>query len=436
MAISEKMHVSKQTRRLGQAATERFPLGQGNPPNREAFLSIRLWNTGENGETVPLYWDSGAAAVCLTADVIAASEGQPVSSDSGVLVTSFHSDHLAISAARRLQWAIQGFSENTDLQGISVAVLVHSAEELSTGSEGDALRGALDQATGGQILLTEKASQFFEDLPGFASQTLDGTGLRELQWRSPESNSTRVFDEQWLTNYIQQHGLEEQLSEAPPPAVAPDAPWKADSSAEDERGPGSMFSNPKMLWIIGGVCAAALAVGAVLYFTRSGDKQSTQVVDTHPTPTNPTAPSAGGGQTTGEGNPTSPDPGHTPQIPTQGHHPDNPPPPDKPGHLRNDLKHPRENQPGTTPPVTPQVPPTDTPPVVPPKEIKDRSGCNLERDQWDLVIQAGWKSYNKADYGRAVKQFGSVLACDPGNGKAKEGFDRARGAMAEGSRDN
>ena len=440
MAISEKMHVSKQTRTLGQAATERVTLVQGNPPNPEAFLSIRLWNTGQNGQLVPLYWDSGTPAVCLTADLIAASGGEPVSSNGGVLVTSFHSDHVAISAARRLQWAIQGFTESRDLQGISVVVLVHSAEELSTGPAGDALRNALDQASGGQILLTEKASQFFEDLPGFASQTLDGTGLRELQWRSAESHATRSFDEQWLTNYIQQQGLEEQLSEPPVHAEAPDQPWKAESSAEDDHEARSGLSSPKVRWAIGGVLAAALAVGAVLFFTRSGDKQTTQVADTHQTPSNTANSGENGAEPGGQLKQTPPEgPSATNTTPTQTHPTDNQPAREKPS--RNDKKEKKEKQQEAAAATPPQEqPPKPTPvTVAPPPPVDNRSakasskGCDIDSGQINSYLGRADKALGSGNYSAARRLYGEVLPCPEGAARARAGLERVRDASGEGS---
>ena len=416
MAISEKMHVSKQTRKLGQAATEGFSLGPGNPPNREAFLSIRLWNTTQNGETVPLYWDSGAPAVCLTADLIAASDGEPVSSGGGVLVTSFHSDHRAISAARRLQWAIQGFSENRDLQGISVVVLVHSAEELSTGPEGDALRSALDHATGGQILLTEKASQFFEDLPGFASQTLDGTGLRELQWLSPEGHSTRADDDEWLNNNMQ-NGLDEPLPEPP----APEPEWSSRSSAEEEHGAGSGLSNPKVRWAIGGVLAAAL-VGGGIFFFMSGKPKPVEVVAVIP-PDGTTQP------------PVTPpaDNSHAippPSVPGSGNAPGGGKTP-KPTKPKPDPKAPKpEGGGGDQAKIVPPPEPKPVPPPEPKPEPKiepKRGNCTLDPDQYGSYLRKADKALGNGSNEDAKRLYGQVLACDPGNGKAKDGLRKANG---------
>jgi len=409
VAISEKMHVSKQTRILGQAATERVTLVQGNPPNREAFLSIRLWNTTQNGEAVPLYWDSGTPAVCLTADLIASSEGEPVSSDGGVLVTSFHSDHQAISAARRLQWAMQGFAESRDLQGISVVVLVHSAEELSTGPEGDSLRAALDHATGGQILLTEKASQFFEDLPGFASQTLDGTGLRELQWRSPDSHSTRAADDEWLNNNIRSD-RDEPIPEPP----APEPEWSSRSSAEEEHGAGSGLSNPKVRWAIGGMLAAAL-VGGGIFFFMSGKPKPVEVVAVVP-------------------------PDGTPQPPVT-HPADNPhaiPPPSGPGSGSAPVggKTPKPTKPkppkpegggGDQPKPVPPPEPKPVPPPEPKPEPRPRANCNLDPGEYDKYLKGADNALGNGDTGTAKRKYTSVLNCDPGNARARDGLRKANG---------
>src|ERR1019366_1531009 len=152
-------------------------------------------------------------AVCLAADLISASQGIPVARQGDVMVAEFLSFQAAIFTARRLQWALQGFSEGADQQTASIAVLIHAPEDAPSQTVGGDLAHSLGKASPGQILLTEKASQPFENIPGFPLIPAPGRGLRELLWRGQENQATRPLDEDSLSQLMEQQGVQEEPPE-------------------------------------------------------------------------------------------------------------------------------------------------------------------------------------------------------------------------------
>jgi hypothetical protein len=57
--------------------------------------------------------------------------------------------------------------------------------------------------------------------------------------------------------------------------------------------------------------------------------------------------------------------------------------------------------------------------------------CDLDSSQFSGQIDLAWKNLGRGRYGDAQREFGAVLACDPGNGRAREGLERARMAAHE-----
>jgi anthranilate/para-aminobenzoate synthase component I len=57
--------------------------------------------------------------------------------------------------------------------------------------------------------------------------------------------------------------------------------------------------------------------------------------------------------------------------------------------------------------------------------------CDLEPSQYSGQIDQAARNLGRGKYADAVRQFSAVLACDPGNGRAKEGLERARMAARE-----
>src|ERR1035437_9859753 len=110
------MAVSTQSRKPERAEAQNSTRTQGIPAPREACLSIRLWTASGNSEPLPSLWENESPAACLLLDLIAASEGIPASRQGDVLTATYPTFQTAVFAARRLQWAVRGFSEAERLQ--------------------------------------------------------------------------------------------------------------------------------------------------------------------------------------------------------------------------------------------------------------------------------------------------------------------------------
>ncbi len=410
------MGTTSQIRGPAQAAAQVSSPAEGKPSTFTAFLSVRIWASSESG---PLLWESGAAAVCLAADLIAASEGAQVSSQGGVLVAGFPSIQPAVSTARRLQWAVQGFSEAEDLRGTSVAVLVHSADDISSETGGGGVQDALEQTGPGQILLTGKASQLFEDLPGFSMQAIEGSGLRELLWRHPESQSSRSADDRFITQTIRQQGLEDELFIEPEQPVTPDEDLflEADSGTPVPVRPGLL--RRRSTWLIAGGCAAAFLLGAVAIYHPAKDEP-------RPAPKAP-APSA---MTTPPAAPAVHPAAEIPKSPSSTAASPAQTVPETP------VERPKRPERKPQPPTEAVVPKPEPKPPEPPRE-RPGGKCDLEPDEISGTIDRAEKSFGRGQYSAALRQFGAVVECEPGNGRAREGLERVRRAMAaEGGHDN
>jgi hypothetical protein len=52
--------------------------------------------------------------------------------------------------------------------------------------------------------------------------------------------------------------------------------------------------------------------------------------------------------------------------------------------------------------------------------------CDLEPSQYSGQVDLAWKNLGRGKYADAQREFGAVLACDPSNGRAREGLERAK----------
>lgn len=405
-----------QFRESDRAATHTPTVVQESLP-AGAYLSARLWTSSPGGERATLPWDSSDPAVALAMDLLTASEGVRADTGSGHPVVTFRSFQKAILAARRLQWAMQGYSESDGLPGLSAAILIHSAEDTPDPAAGGRMAEALQKAAPGQILLTQPASQPIENLPGYQLKNASKHGLRELLWRSPESQTTRSFDEPLLAQLIGDRDVEgysgAQENPAPAPAYA-DAGQQVKAPtgefAQGHQGSPAASGSKRLVWIVGGVCAAALAIGGVVMLTRS--------------PAKPEAAPIQPAQTAGTAAPGPAGPAHS--SASQQSVKQNRTTPPAAG-----------NQAPAAQPVAQRVeeravvaPPQ--PAVVAPKppepQAQPRGRCDLDQSQIPGAIDQAEKSLARGKYADAQRQFGTVLACEPGNGRAREGLERVRRA--------
>jgi hypothetical protein len=432
------MAVSTQSRKSERAATQNSAETLESPSPREACLSIRLWSAPNNSGHAQSLWDNNSPAACLTLDLIATSGGLPTARQDEVLVASFPTFQAAAMAARRLQWAVQGYTESEEPRATSLALLIHSAEEGAAQTVAEDAFHSLGQAASGAILMTEKASQPFDRLPGFPLQVAAGDGLWEFTWSSPEGHFSRSEDEEFLARFAAEHGVREQAPEPPAPPPAAEAvvaeEYRTGSHRTGSHRTGS-YRQPSedepqkssKMWIVGVALAAAvvLGVGFYLFSGKSSPAPATDQTVTQPQ-TEPGSTAQGDTPPAKEN--TSP--ATQPKHPAAQERVEN----------TTAVKQPK-NAPKPQAQQQIQEPPPDRPRQVEPPQPKpskqDNSRCELDKNQIDNLIQQAEKNRGRGKYPAAMRQFRAVLDCDPGNGRAREGLQSAKDASdAEGGSQN
>jgi hypothetical protein len=413
------MAVSTQSRKPERAEAQNATRTQGISAPREACLSVRLWTASSDSEPLPSLWENESPAACLILDQIAASEGIPASRQGEVLTATFPTFQSAVFAARRLQWAVQGFSEAERLQATSLALLVHSTEEEHGETIAEDVLHSLEQAAPGEILLTEKAGQPFDRLPGFPLQVASGDGLWELAWRAPESQSTRSYDEQILAQLIEQQGVDHPEHQEQPPAAEADYAGHAEAAymREPENARGS--SRGKMIGI---AVAALVVVGAVIFYVTQGKSNPAPAADQAQTQAQTQSQTVQQAQAA-QGAPASPS-GPPVRMTKQERA--------EAAAAAKAAKNPANTE-VKPPPVAPapeRERPAPKPAEPPPSRASGNGRCDVDPSQYSGLIDQAWKNLGRGKYNDAKRQFAAVLACDGGNARAKEGMERARMAAA------
>jgi hypothetical protein len=296
------------------------------------------------------------------------------------------------------------------MHGTAAAVLVHSAEEQPDQTADSPFLPLLNQAAPGQILLTEKPCKFLHDLPGFSLRATSEAGLQELLWRGPEVESARCFDEQSLAQLIEQHGLEVEAEAESKESSTTDP---GSTTGVGDAGPpaqsgsknvllAALRSLPlggKSLWLIGGACTAAFFVALVVIIALSHrNAPSSRIVATPKTETISSLTVSGS---------------LAPATPV--------------GQSVNPTKSGTENQ------ATASQTRVRTPKDSRKKGVKPNPSARCDLDPHELLdeLDTAERSLARGHYDDADRQFSAVLACEPGNGRARAGLERSRKAQTE-----
>jgi hypothetical protein len=416
------MAASTQSRKPERAAEQSATRTQGIAAPREACLSVRLWTASSDSEPLPSLWENESPAACLILDQIAASEGIPASRQGEVLTATFPTFQTAVFAARRLQWAVQGFSEAERLQATSLALLVHSSEEEHGETIAEDALHSLEQAAPGEILLTEKAGQPFDRLPGFPLQVASGDGLWELAWRAPESQSTRSYDEQILAQLIEQRGVDHPEHHEQPRAAEANYAGQAEADYMREPENARGISRGKMIGI---AVAALVVVGAVIFYFTPGKSNPAPAADQAQTQAQTQSQTVQQPAMAAQGGPASPSGSPPARLTKQERAEATAAARTQQNPAKAEVK---------PPPVAPapeRERPAPKPAEPPPSRANSNGRCDVDPSQYGGLIDQAWKNLGRGKYNDAKRQFGAVLACDPGNSSARTGMERARMAAAE-----
>jgi hypothetical protein len=407
-----------------------------------AVLGIRLWTGDAAGDADSTAWKQAPAA-WLILDLITASEGTPGVARGRILTADFKGVQAAVSAARRLQWAIQGYSESAKLKGAGIAVLVFTSEE-SAKPPSDASLAPLEKAEPGQILLTEKCCLLLGEVPIFPLRASAVAGLRELPWRASGDKAGRSADEQKIAQLIKQLGL-------PDPGLEVSArnggdraaskgsgiAGKTDNSTLPLTGSGlpASFLTGKPRWMIGAAAVVALLIvlaGIFALSHKSADPGDTGQAGSSPN-SQASKPSLGASNQPDQlaHLESKPDiPASQPSGPAA--QPQNPK--EKTGREKN--KKATERAQKNSGKEAADQGDTDEPIVHPPPAPKpSRGNCELSEGEIPDEIDTAERSLAKGRYPDAERQFGAVLSCEPGNSRARAGLERVHRAVeARGER--
>jgi hypothetical protein len=377
---------------------------QSTPASGGAILSIRLSGRALDNPSGELLWKNGPPAASVAADLVNASGGTGVVTDGNLFVSKFSSVPTAILAAKRIQWAVSGCAEAGSADGGSATILIQSVEEHSAQAASVSPNSFFEHASPGQILLAEATCKSLENLPGLRLSPATA-GFRELQWRTTENAPSRLQDDKALAQFLQQHGLEEAMLEesaASAPVVAsvlPVAPEKTVTARlpvertfdPEEDGWLSRLSELP-LWLKCVSAAVPLAIVATLFFVffrakppaHAADQPATVLPQTQPvqklTPVDASAAS--------------------------------PAPITK-----------------TTKPALPKVADARRNPHPAPPEARPASSCGLNSTDIPSELSIADARFQNRQYKEAERRYRSVLACQPENGHAVSGAERARAAL-------
>jgi hypothetical protein len=262
--------------------TQTSALRAGELRTTAACVCVRLWSHGSLRPEDP-FSSSLDPAACMANDILVASEGSLATTHGNTLLVRFADVSQAILAARRLQWAFQGFSEVERFSGTSIAILVSSSEDMPGGWAEDFFSASLDRAAPGQVLLAVNAGRAIESVPGLATEATADPQLRGLLLRRPERGSNSSSDEKTLfRNIIGQATGEFGSSEEHVHLISGTSTGdKAEAvlvqeSLQDERSRkgragfwAGLNQTRRILWGSGAALALLLLTGCVLFAFRS-----------------------------------------------------------------------------------------------------------------------------------------------------------------------
>jgi hypothetical protein len=446
------MAAIEQSRPSDSSATEASALAGESASSAGAALSIRLWQASETSPTVDLCWKGTDAAVCLMLDLIAAGQigqteqageagqagsGVATTADGRFLVAAFSGIMAALLTARRLQWALTGFGETGRFAGTAAAVLVHSMADLPALASDRTVLLPLEKAAVGQILLTPKAAELLQDLPGLPLQTAADGGLSEVLWRAAEATSSGRSDEEALSRLIKLHGLEVEAL-APPPEpiipVGPPAPFGTDrglralpvavepgavdlgavGSGDFDPGDSVASRRVKPGLLIGAGIAAAILLALIVVFIVSHKGAEKPAVVAVETAASTTAPVAGPGQPL-QVQAASP-------VPTTSAAPPPPTKHDEPA--QKVRKHEESGQGNPSAADAAKASSSQDNLAKQDKQARAVGGnCDLDSNLLPKMLEQAERSRADGNYPAALRQFRAVLACDPHNARARSGLD-------------
>jgi hypothetical protein len=132
----------------------------------------------------------------MLADLVAASGGVPDGDSEIGLVASFEQPSQAFRAAKRIQWSVLEYSQQTPENCLGAAIAVYHASDLYRGEAAQGIVALLEQAKPSQIFLAAEAARLLQGIPGLQLRKRAGPSLaaselereaQELVWTTPQT---------------------------------------------------------------------------------------------------------------------------------------------------------------------------------------------------------------------------------------------------------
>lgn len=420
-----------------QAAEASRTIG-GATPAGEAILCLRVQRTGEPADSFAALWQAGHPLAWLIADIVQAAGGEPVLSQKGPFTATFSALQDAICTALRLQWAMQGFAPAGNPTHWTLAILVGAREEFPGLLEEGRLPAAIEWAVPGAILLAPLAAATLQEQGGYILTASQEAGWQFLRGGSAPDQGSAEADEYTLDALIAEKGLEfadgykreaataeavERIEMAPPPA----APVPQHSPASPSRldMPAAWSVPGKMAWLLGGAGLLLVIVIAFFVIHRAENRAPRRPIAE--AGGNLSSPSSAGGSASNLAEPVpqshSPAAQQTDQPVASVGGASTPAGAAEKKLSARDAKEQEKK-------LKAQASKSDSESKIAPLP---RGRCELDPSEVGGQIELAEKNLARGKYKDARRQFESALACEPANGRAREGLIRVRQAeSAEG----
>jgi hypothetical protein len=397
-------------------------MAQDSTAIAEAHLIVRVWKTHESSEPGGNSPKPGDPALSLILDLISASHGVAAISPDKTVSVTFSGIEPAILTARRLQWGIQGFSESEGNFDTAIAILAHRAADRPDQAALRSLQVALQQADAGQILIAPSIADALEGLPSLHLQKVPDSIFQEFLWRSSAIAPNRSLDEEAISAFILQNGLE---NEAPSPtkvvvsaeplpfAMATRVPGAYPPVVNEPIPPtvvpvSRRGGNPRMLYGAAGAALILIVVVAVIALSHRSTPSAAPVPstatghETADTPLNEETPTS-----SPSAKPSDP----TAKTPAAQGSPASPPLKDRKTKVR------AESEVAT--------------PGRPEKPKESAASCTLESGPAQTTLELADNYRSNSRYEDAIRLYERVQGCAQFSARAQRGLELARAALRQ-----
>jgi hypothetical protein len=406
------MWATEQKRGSGSSLGQSAATNVVDQPPAECRVAFCLWVPGpEKDDLLRLGWESPSTLVGLISDLLRVSGGRCDGVRHGLLLADFANLESAIRGARKVQWAIEGFSHQSATVSTGAAILMYSPRSPTAPNraESDELElHAFGDARPGQILIAETDCLFIEKIPGLRLDTPPGAiGYRELMWQ-PQPAAVLAIEP---SSYPEGRVAAELMPAAPRPIAKH---VEAGESAPRGAGLASTLALRNGLFAKTGRLVALLSVGAALLLLvaglalirhrvsaqnkMDGGRQISPLSEEHqvlrPSMSNSAEPS-----------PTVASAGMSHAETQQAGIPDA---------SQNRDQHRSVGQVSNKTRLA--------------GDLVRTTNCNLPANAIPDYLKNAERNRSRGAYGDAERQFAAVLACEPANPQAREGMERVRRA--------